>query len=242
MRQEHAGHGERIESELRDRHDFPGAADAAASMLEAELAGQDHHVMFRAQLMLGERFQGLGGLGRQAKAVAPEFALAVVVKLTVAGLPDALERLEQSGLVSRGHSLPPGDCEQSFGASGNRELGQLLIDVPEIREEAVEELYLLVDGLGRPVAGEVAVIRLHLLVGVLITQRELPDAVDDVDLELVAVLDETLETVLVEDALGNGAIDRVFAEPLDLLGLTLSDRHGRHLKTPSWCHRLYSAG
>jgi hypothetical protein len=103
MRQEHAGHGKRIESELRDTHDFPGAADATASVLEAELAGQDHHVMFRAQLLRGERFQCLGGLGRQAEAVGAQFTLGVVVELAVTGFPEALERLQKSGFVGRGH-------------------------------------------------------------------------------------------------------------------------------------------
>ncbi len=239
MRQNHAGNCESSESELLSVHNLAGAADRASPVLDAELARNHEDVV--AFLLLPELGPDLGGLGVLAQAIRSQLALAVVVELAVAGLLDEVEHLLQRFPVGRRDLLPARDGEVALRTLRKRLLGQLFVGVADVRNQLAQEVGLLGHALGL-VTREVTVVGLFLFVSVLIGQRQPPDGSHDVGLQFVAVLDESLETVLVEDALGNGAIDCVLGEPLDLLGLTLSDRQCRHLKTPSWCCRLYSAG
>ncbi len=219
MRENHAPDLECSETELVARKDFTSSTDAATPMTKTELSGNDQDVV--TLLSFAQRFEFLCRPFVLANLLS-KFAFTPVVELALALIPDEIEHLLHCFVVGLDDRLPPRNGEPSFGVRRKRLLGDLLIGETYAWEELTQNVGLLRDSF-RLVARQVSVARLDFLVDELVAQRVLLDGSDDVGLKFVAVLDELLGAVLVEDALDDRTIHGIFRKSLDLFLLSICD-------------------
>jgi len=216
--QQHDADSEGTETELVGHEDLASPTNRTALVTETELTRNDEDVVIL--LLVAELLEHLHRLGMLSQVLRSELAVTVVVELSLRR--DHRDHLLDGLTIGRCERLPLRDGEPPFGVRGKRLFGQLLIGKTDAREELTQDVGLLRDPLDLVALG-IRVARLDFLVGELVGHREILDAGDDMSLELVAVLNELLDAVLVEETLGNCAIHGIFREPLDLLLLSVCD-------------------
>lgn len=227
MGQKHARYGEGTETKLGGVHHLARPADRTAPVTETELARDNEDVA--SLLLVAQRLERLHRFGVLSQVLRTGLVPAVVVELP-RGL-DGREHLFDGLTVGRAKLLPPRHGEPSFGVLGKRPLGDALVvrGILELWKELTQDRRLFRDVLNFVSIG-VRVTGTDLLVRELVAHGELPDAGDDPILELVAVLNELLRAVFVEETLGDCAIHGVFHEPLDLLLLSVCDGRDRRCR------------
>ncbi len=219
MCENHAPDFECAESELVACEDFAGPTNGATPVAKPELCCYDQNV--EARLLVTQCLELLGRTLVLSEIRLSDFAFAVVVEIALALLLDKIEHLLNRLVVGLGDRLPARDGKPSFGIRWKWLFGQLLIGESDAWEELPQDVGLLRDPIRLVVARQVSVARLDFLVGELVAQRVLLDGSGDVDLEFVAILDEFLNAVLVEEPLGNCAIHGIFRKTPNLLLLTI---------------------
>jgi len=216
--QQHDADCEGSEAELVGREDLTCPAHRTALVTETELGRNDEDV--EVLLLVAELLEHLHRLGVLSQVLRSELAVAVVVELPLRR--DHREHLLDRFTIRRRERLPLRNGEPSLGVRGKRLLGDLLVGETDAGEELTQDVGLLRDPLDLVALG-IRVARLHFLVSELVRDGQLPDTGHDPQLELVAVFDELLDAVLVEETLDNCAIHGIFREPLDLLLLSVCD-------------------
>ena len=236
MSQKHAPHSERTETELDAAfvHHFTGPVNRAVAVTETELARDDQDVV--SLLLVAELPERLHRLDALTQVLRTGLSFAVVVKLPLGR--DHREYLIDGLAVGRRELLPPRDGEPSFGVRGKWPAGDTLVErgVFKLREELTQDRDLLRDRLRPLILLRVCVVGADLLFGEPVAPGECTDGCHDVQLELVAVLDEILKLIFVELDLRESLVSGVLDEPLVLLLLTCGDLSDRcfHRHPPSF--------
>ncbi len=222
--QEHAPDGERAEAELGGLEDLAGAAHGATPVAKTELRLNDEDL--RALLLILKQGETLDRALALLELRGAELSFAVVHEAATVGLRQLLEHQLDRLAVGGCDGLPVRDRGVTLREAHERRVERRLVEGDLAAELRAQNIALLREEDGRAVAREVAVLRRHLLLRELVRDRELLDQGDDPVLEVPAVLDEALESVLV-----GGVHD----EPGILLLLTVReaerDRLGRHRRT-----------
>ncbi len=231
--QEHAPDRECAEAELRGLENLAGAAHRTTPVMETELRLDDEDL--RALLLLLEQSEALDRALALLELVRAAFAFAVVHETSVVGLRELLEHQLNRLTVGGSDGLPVRDSGVALGEAHEGRVERRLIGHDLATKLRAQDLALLREEDGRAVAREVAVLRRHLLTNELVRDRELLDQGDDPVSKLPAVLDEALESVLVDVRRSERLVGGIRDESSVLLPLIFReaerDRHGHHHRT-----------
>ncbi len=200
MRDEHAPRGDSTQTELVLHEHGASPANRESTMAESELRRDDHDVTILTNRSSRKHLLGARHL---AEILLRQSPIAAVVERP-RGL-DGVEYRKEGRFVGVAQLLGPHHSEPSFGTNGQCELRKHLLDPLErlgdvkLREDLLERLHLGLDRL-QLVLARIGGVGLRLLVGVLVTDRELLYRLRESHRKL-RVLVEDLRCVVVETSL-----------------------------------------
>jgi len=212
VRQIHDARSEGAQTELAGLELLTSAQDGTATMADAELRPDDQDV--RVPLLLDEHLGQTDGVLVLAEVLRAEVALAAVVELVVSGLGEQGQHRLERFAVDRSDTLELRYGEGPLYPIRQSQLGvdvvriaqrRLGVEVGEVPEQILD---LLRHALGPRVAREVAVVRRHLLIGVLVGAGELTDYSHELRLRLRRLV-ETLGAVIVKANIIVGGLEEV---------------------------------